>query len=297
MAGLRVQIYIRCNGVEVPIETIGKLISHDGWGMAPLHQITEQGPMQDGETRLDVRLDPRLGTFVFLLPEYDLTYMYREHRQEILSYFPPNLPIYVVFEYEETYRREIECYYESDLSLPWESETMATQKFAVTLRASDPTFFDPAAAGFSFSLGGGGVGFAVPMAVPCSVGSSTADYDGTVSYLGRWKAFPIIRIMGPITNCVITNTETGEILNFTGYTIAAGNWYEIDLRYGYKTVVNQAGTNKISELSADSDLATFHIAEARPGEVIRPNIINITGTGITADSCIQLVCYMRYLGV
>jgi hypothetical protein len=48
-------------------------------------------------------------------------------------------------------------------------------------------------------------------------------------------------------------------LDFAGTTIAAGDWYEIDLRYGVKTIKDSNGVNKISALSANSNLATFRL--------------------------------------
>jgi hypothetical protein len=115
----------------------------------------------------------------------------------------------------------------------------------------------------------------------------------TIAYAGTFPEYPIITVEGPITDPVITNETTGEVLDFTGITIAAGTVYTIDLRYGYKTVVNQAGTNKIADLTAASDLATWHL-EIAPIASGGNNIITASGTATTGDTVITLTYYKRY---
>ena len=105
-----------------------------------------------------------------------------------------------------------------------------------------------------------------------------------------------VRITGPITDAVITNNATSEKLDFTGTTIAAGDYYEIDCRYGYKTVVDSTGANQIADLTSDSDLVSFHIApDPEVGGGI--NSITITGTSITAATTAFVSGKTRLIGV
>jgi hypothetical protein len=89
---------------------------------------------------------------------------------------------------------------------------------------------------------------------------------------------------------------TGEVLDFTGTTIGAGEWYELDLRYGYKTVLDNSGANVVSDLSSDSDLATWHLA-TDPEAAGGINSITVTGSAVTEATSVHLVWFERYLGI
>ena len=78
-----------------------------------------------------------------------------------------------------------------------------------------------------------------------------------ITYDGQFPTEPIINIIGPITNPVLTQAATGKKLDFTGTTIAAGDNYRIDTRYGYKTVLDSTLTNRVANLTSDSNLADF----------------------------------------
>lgn len=112
----------------------------------------------------------------------------------------------------------------------------------------------------------------------------------TINNGGTYAALPIVYLVGPIEDPVLTNTTTGEVLDFTGITIASGDTYIIDCRYGYKTVKNAAGTNKIADLTATSDLATFHL---KPGD----NAFTLAGTSVNANTQVTINFYPRYVGL
>lgn len=117
----------------------------------------------------------------------------------------------------------------------------------------------------------------------------------TITYTGSFRAFPVITILGPITDPVLTNVSTGEDLDFTGITIAGGDSYTIDCRFGYKTVKNAAGTNKIADLSSGSDLATFHLG-ADPEVSDGANAFTLTGTGTDSNTQVTVAYYERFVG-
>jgi hypothetical protein len=154
----------------------------------------------------------------------------------------------------------------------------------------------PAVITATLALGGGGTGMPVPLLVPVTVGASTISESRTILYTGSWRALPVIRITGPITDCCITNSSTGDKLDLTGVTIGEGDWYEIDLRYGRKTVVDAAGANRIADLTEDSDLATWHLAadDEVPDGV---NAITVTGSGLDAGTKIDITYQPRYTGI
>lgn len=122
--------------------------------------------------------------------------------------------------------------------------------------------------------------------------SGTVAQAVAIPYVGNLPEYPVISIRGPISRPAITNTATGETLDFGTITIGAGTTYVIDTRYGVKTV--KAGTvNKRSELTADSDLGTWHIA---PSPVAQggTNVIAVSGTALGTATTITVVYYNRY---
>ena len=132
----------------------------------------------------------------------------------------------------------------------------------------------------------------VPLEIPHPVGASTIDITQNVNYTGTWHSFPHkIRITGPITNPIVTNLTTDEVLDFTGITIAAGDYYDLDLRYGYKTVVDDDGVSVLDELTAASDLAAWHLK----AETI--NSIQVEGTAVTVATKVEISYFTRYLGI
>ena len=85
----------------------------------------------------------------------------------------------------------------------------------------------------------------------------TVNGTSTLTYDGQYPTEPIINIIGPIANPVLTQVFTGKKLDFTGTTISAGDNYQIDTRYGYKTILDGTSTNRIANLTSDSNLADF----------------------------------------
>lgn len=84
-----------------------------------------------------------------------------------------------------------------------------------------------------------GVAFAVPtdeggfgfdLAFDLSFPASSAVGSTTVTNRGNTDVRPVLRLYGPATDPRVENQTTGERLLFTGLTIAAGDWLEIDCR-------------------------------------------------------------------
>jgi hypothetical protein len=140
------------------------------------------------------------------------------------------------------------------------------------------------------------VALSVDQAVALSTAMSGGTYASkTLSYAGTWPAYPQIVIHGPITNPVLTNVSTGKVLAFTA-TIADGTFYSIDTRYGYKTVVDSAGVNRLGNLSAASDLAEFALLPA-PDVAAGANAFTLSGTSTGANTKVVVRYNNRYGGI
>jgi hypothetical protein len=293
------RVYAIVAGVEHSLNDDGDLaqfFGEDGLGSAPLHRLSERGPLQHGETDLGYRLDPRQVSYVFHLKGSDPADLWDKRRQ-MTKIFHPAAAITMKHELPNGTVRCLDCHYAGGMGMSANDRLHRYQRVAVTLRAPDPTLYDPVGQAVTFALSAGGSGFEIPTSIPHGIGASTIDQSNTIEYLGSASSFPhLVRIVGPITDAQIENLTTGEVLDFTGITIVDGDYYDIDLRYGRKTVKNAAGVNKIADLASDSDLATWHIAPAdeAPGGI---NDIRVTGSGANTATRIEIAYYIRDLGV
>lgn len=284
-------------GIETQLNDgiLSRVIFWDGLGVAEIRRLNERGPLQHGENDIGFFLEPRIFTLGFGIlgatpGELDTK---RAALEDLLR--AGKSPLTFKFYYEDGSALSLDAHFYSGLNMARDDlSKQRYQRAAAMFRAPDPTFYVPAGVALSFSLGGGADTFAVPTVIPNGIGASTIDLSNQLNYAGTFRSFPQIRITGPITNCIIGNDTTGEVLDFTGFTISGGDWRDIDCRYGYKTVKDSAGANKISELTKQSDLATFHIADNdEVGSGI--NSIRVRGTGITAVTKIDITYFIRHI--
>lgn len=287
-------ITINSGAVATPIEDIGNLIGHDGWLLPPLRIVSESGPLQHGETYRDFRLKARTGLLALRLRDTGLDTMYTK-RDALSRVFYPGLGISLDFAIGADTRR-IDGVVEK-ITAGWEVKDWGAQKVVIAVFCADPTFYDPVGEAITIQADYDSSGGEIPAPVPLGVGSSVLNKAYTISYTGTWSAFPIVRITGPVTNPVLSHGETGDKLDFTGTTISAGDYREIDLRYGYKTVIDSTGANKISELTSDSDLSTFCIVPVTPGETAHDNTLTATGSAISVATRVDLSFFTRYLAI
>ena len=265
-------------------------LGSDGLGAAPLQRLTERGAMQHGETDYGYRLDPRVFSLLLII-NADNTADFWDQRSDLITWFAPYYAPTMRFELKNGNIRHIDCFHVGDLIMPDADFQGTVQRLAIQLKAPDPTFYDPEVRSITFGLAGGGDAFLIPTEIPHGIGASTLDQSIVISNSGNWLAYPHqIRITGPITDAVITNSTTDEKLDFTGTTIAGGDYYDIDVRPGHKSVVDSTGVNRVGNLSADSDLGTWHLM---PGD----NSISVTGSSVTETTEAEIGFFEHYLGV
>lgn len=270
------------------------VLSAEG-GMATVRRITERGPQQHGETDTDFRLEPTLFPLGLIAYAASIADHFTVRDQLLRLFRPSRTPIALRWTLENGSVRQLDVHVAGRLAFNSVDSRGFTQRCVIPLAAADPTLYDPTQEAVTYGVGAGNTGWAFPITFPEGFGSSNVSQSRAIAYAGSWRAFPTITITGPITDCVITNTTTGDKLDFTGVTIAAANTYTIDLAYGRKTVVNQLGVNKVADLTTDSDLATFALEAANeaPGGV---NTITVTGSSANTNTEIYLRYYPRYVG-
>lgn len=277
--------------LDLTAEGTRLLTALDGLGMAPVERIAERGPQQHGESDLGFRLRPRRVPLVLMAKGGTPTEWAEERERFLRALRPTNDPLQLRVELGGKLR-QLDCYYAGELALtPEVGLAPRWQRVAVELLAPDPTWYEPVER-LTTVAGGGGTGFAVPTPVPSSVGSSDLNVTVGIDNPGTWDALPVIEIDGPITSPKIENLTTNEKLDFSGVTIPSGQTYRIDCRYGQKSVTRVSdGANRIQDLTADSNLATFHLAAGVT------NTFRVTGTGIQSNTAVRIRFTPRFVGV
>jgi hypothetical protein len=294
------KIYAIIDGTEYDLNygDPAKFEGEDDLGMPDLHRMEERGPMQHGSTDRGYRLDPRYATYVFGIFGQTRAQLW-DRRREISRIFRPSRMITMKHVLDNDEIRYLDCYVAGGMKMPAQDRKGGIfQKVAVMLKADDPTFYDPVADEFIFPLVGGENTCDVPTVIPMTIGIGASSIYITEAFPnnGDVSAFPIIRLTGPITDAKITNNSTGEVLDFDGTTIAVDHYFDIDLRYGYKRVIDNHDVVQTDKLSSDSDLVTWHLAD--DSEIADGiNSVTLYGTGMSDASGIGFVWYTRYLGL
>lgn len=174
------------SGVETNISdgSLCYVLGDDGFGMAPSHDVAERGPMQHGETFKDFRLDPRTLSLVLGI-EADSKADLDDRRDALLRLFRPSRSVSLRKILDNGETRQIDCRTSGGLPFSSQDRVSVQMKVAVMLKAHDPTWYDPTQVTVNFGVAGGGSGFAVPTAIPSSIGSSTLDQTKAITYGGR----------------------------------------------------------------------------------------------------------------
>ena len=271
-------------------------LGDENFGMAPLHMITSRSPVQHGDTTLDFRLDPRIIQIPLLIECETLQEQYNQ-RNYLLSIFKPsNIDGTLVVDYPEGGQRYITTRVLGGLDFNMETSSGYSIRTVVKLRCSDPTWYNPLQTTLPlFSISGTPTPY--PKIYPVTYGTLTLSSSYILNYNGTWQSYPIIIVNGPVTNFSITNTASNQNITLvSGTVIAAGTSLTFDLRYGYKTVTDQTGANRIGLVDSSSELAQFAIFPA-PDVPNGINTLAVSGTSVTTASSIFLSYFDRFVGI
>lgn len=283
-------------------------IANDGFGAPPIQRYTESGALQDGSTDVGFKLNPRILNITtnILADNREEYWSLRDQLLYILAPREDPLQLRVTKKYYAAVpdatqdpgesgfakrTRTLDCYLTSGLTYSSDGKqgNYNGHRVSFELTAPNPVWYDPTQRLISF----GDNMFA----------SGELDEPLSVIYNGTWKTYPIITLYGPLDDLVITNSDTGDVLDFTGFDIPdytvnpTEGVVTVDCRYGYKTITNAGATNLINKLSPDSDLATFSL---QPDPLVEDGINTLTVTAtndITSISYVIFTYYDRFIGL
>ena len=294
------QLYVIVAGVvhSLTDDVTCNLLEQAGIGLPPLHRIADRGPQQHGDSDRGFRLDPRIITLILRLWEPDMLVK----RDALMAYFKPrDTHISLRWVRDDAQVRQLDCNYIQQMELITDASSRYLMKVPAQFKSAGPlsdnaAFYDPTLVAVVFAIAAGVEEWDIPWVIPWSIGASVLDVSQPIAYVGTWRAYPLITVTGPVDDLVILNDATGEKLDFTGLSLAAGEQRIVDLRYGQKTVVDELGADAFDDLTSDSDVATWHIAEApdAPGGV---NVIDVSGTAAAAGTKVTMQFLTRYISL
>lgn len=274
-----------------------------GRGMPPMAHRTERGPFQHGDTLLNYVLRPRIISFMLRRNKCSRQ-EYWDARNELMDILRPNRH-YDTFDtvilrkiMPNRSMRDIRVMADAGPDF-MESDEDRWEEFSYSevLRfvAYDPTFFDPNEIIVSYALSSSYNEMSFPITFPVRFTISENIEAFAVTNDGTWETYPDILFNGPITEPVIKNITTGEIIKMN-YTIPAGGSVTISLSYGNKYVLDDFGNSLIGLISSDSDLASFHLA-VDPIATNGVNSIGVSAYNLGTGSEVVMRYFKRYIGI
>jgi len=271
-------------------------MGYAGFGMAQLHRLVMRGPQQSGETDMGYLLEPRMIQLTIgIMGTYDNVFTKQNQLLNMCS--PSNNAIGLCFtRINAGVASQIDVFPVGGLDFASSERGPRHVISQLSLRAPDPTWYDPTPGYLGFGLGGGAGAWQIPWAIPWAIGASTINISSPIIYPGTADSYFYGTITGPITNAIITFTDgvSTYTLDFTGVTINAGDVRVIDTRYPMKTIVNSSAVNKNGDLTTASNLANIVIAKCLPGETTHTTTVTVTGSSINAATRVDINYYNRY---
>lgn len=293
------------------------ILQSSGEGTPPIEYLTTSGPLQDGATLRGFRLRPR--TLIYLVRWQGCSRdQYNTMRATLEDIIRPNQS-YAGQLNTLTLRKRLNSGVIRDIGVvisdgPGFAPVSGWDGFGFTetlrFTALDPTWYDPTVrseAGTPTTTDSLVFPFTAPF-VFGSIGQTTV----FPQYRGNWPAFPTIYVDGPINGPSVYRYSSGPTGTTTQYltlsvNLAAGDRITFDLRYGVKSITRQSdGANLIPYLSANSDLANFHLApypeapHGNPALFGQAAINNVTlyGTGTVVGQTLLTVSWNdRFYGI
>lgn len=278
------------------------LLGDSGWGIPSINSITTRGALQNGDTSIDFRIEPRSLSVTLFVEAFN----YVDHlriREKISQIFKVsnNLgTLNVAYSSTQggvttTYSRSIDVFVRNGMDFGSTDYQDYNVLVNVGFRASDPAWYDSTPISINVSQAIQGTTTPIPFLVPMTMGGIALNQTSTVVYTGTVIEYPTFTIVVGDTNVTglyIINQSTSKTLYFP--TLYAGRTYTIDLTYGNKTIVNDLGANSIGLLATSSNLATWSIDPNTTGGT---NVIVISSAGANTSSVITMNYYVRYLAV
>lgn len=237
-------------------------LSPGNFGAPPIAYQTVQNFNQDGEKVLGYVLTPRIIALqLYRAQTFDLT-EYNEKRAEILRFLRPDrAPFIFVVTRDNADSFSLTIRPDTGLlfgPVPVEDGNLTNIDEAITLIAHDPIWFatDEVSESPTVTVDNH---MEIPTPIPTEIGLGGGLFStGSINYGGTWQTYPTITLTGAYTIAILTNTFTGVSVTLDA---PVGDLLQriLTLDPNNLSVVDGNGVNKVSEVSADSNLIDFAI--------------------------------------
>jgi len=156
--------------------------------------------------------------------------LYEEKRRDLQEAFdlPRNGLTWMKFKTVGGLELQTQVQLNAQIQAPLQAGHITIGDFRIELIAEDPIFYSQTEkeTDVTFALG-----------------------TGTVTNEGNAPVYPTVRVHGNVLNPSITNANTGRVVSFSGVTIGAGHYYDIDMLN--EIVTDESGASKYSYISSD----------------------------------------------
>ena len=261
-------------------------------GLPPITRITQRGAFQHGDTNVDFRLNPRTFTirgYVDADNDFDhlkvrdlLGRIFKVTNTAATLTMTSSKTLTEAPFTQDTLSRAINCVVNGGLNVSSDTSNGYGVFFDIELRADNPLWYNPQQSVVPIATVITGDPTDIPGLIPRTYGTNTINTSTNVYYDGTFMTYPIITIYGGdggITNLVITNATQGRSIIIPA--VPLNTTYTLDLRYGYKTAVDQTGASVITSISPASNMTTFAIV---PTIEVASSFNTLTVTAATASN-------------
>lgn len=286
--------WIQPDGVVTPLTGQDELDVHwalgvDGRFMPPVQIEEEPLPQQHGARLRNVRYTPREVTLPISIIGADETAVRRKLRELLKAFSPTRGDGLLRNTGPDGSMRELVCRYQAGMQGTESRDSMGRtfQRAVVVLRSLDPFWRDSTDTGTTYTVGTVQTFLTDPFLRSGSMlTNDTILGSQTITNDGDFSAEPVFTVVGPASSFTLTNTLTGEKINYTA-SLAAGEQITVDTRAGRKSVLRSDGTNLYANLSLDSTL--FDLDPGQSG-------ITLSLPGATTASYLTMAYRRRWLG-
>lgn len=271
-------ITINLNGYNATQQVTLSYLGDIGTGLAPMHHITARGPQQDGDTYIDFRLDPRI-IQIPLLVQADLPagrtqmeMLYRV-RNNLLRFINVGDEGYLRIAAEDsqlsTYRT-IPVKVVGGMTFDADPQIPFFMRTVIQFRAADPLWNDETTT-YDYYL------------------STDFGVNHNFNVTSSYKAYPIITIAGPVTDCRFSVTQYG-VTKFVQVDGVINSVSSMIINLKTKTVVDGGGVNRIGRISVDSNFVDLAIPKGSQTH-------HVTGTATGVSTRVDVEWTPRYIGI
>lgn len=205
-------------------------------------------------------------------------------RDAIYKIFRPfDDPLKLKITRDDSAIRQIDVHTIGMVDLPPAERIGFDQGFTVRLLAPDPIWYEPTQ-------------------YTSTTTPSGTNWTSNIAYSGNWEEYPVIRVYGLVTGFSFTMTvvtaTTSNTYQIQASSISAGDWWEFDMRPGYKTVKDSSGVSVLGSLAEATYEALFKM-RLFPDPIEAGGVNGTGGSFTTKDANHKVVTYFynRYLGI